>query len=64
LNHEILPATERPDLKPIYSLKRYNNESFKNDNDDAKARLNEAMRQHRISIWEDLVKRAQAEGFD
>jgi predicted transglutaminase-like cysteine proteinase len=64
LNHEILPATERPDLKPIYSLKRYNNESFKNDNDDAKARLNEAMRQHRISIWEDLVKRAQVEGFD
>jgi predicted transglutaminase-like cysteine proteinase len=64
LNKEILPATARRDLKPIYSLKRYETEGYNTDTHDAQLRIKEAMRKYRMSIWEDLIKRAQAEGFD
>jgi predicted transglutaminase-like cysteine proteinase len=64
LNKEILPASARKDLKPIYSLKRYETEGYNTDTHDAQVRIKEAMRKYRMSIWEDLIKRAQAEGFD
>ena len=64
LNPEIMLASSRKDLKPIYSLKRQDSDGYKTDAQDAQLRLKEAMRQHRMSIWEDLIKRAQAEGFD
>jgi len=64
LNTEIMLASARKDLKPIYSLKRQDSDSYKTDAQDAQLRLKEAMRQYRMSIWEDLIKRAQAEGFD
>lgn len=64
LNNEIMLASARKDLKPIYSLKRQDSDGYKTDAQDAQLRLKEAMRQYRMSIWEDLIKRAQAEGFD
>lgn len=64
LNTEIMLASSRKDLKPIYSLKRQDSDGYKTDAQDAQLRLKEAMRQYRMSIWEDLIKRAQAEGFD
>jgi len=64
LNTEIMLASTRKDLKPIYSLKRQDIDGYKTDAQDAQLRLKEAMRQYRMSIWEDLIKRAQAEGFD
>lgn len=64
LNPEIMLASSRKDLKPIYSLKRQDSDGYKTDAQDAQLRLKEAMRQYRMSIWEDLIKRAQAEGFD
>ncbi len=64
LNTEIMLASARKDLKPIYSLKRQDSDTYKTDAQDAQLRLKEAMRQYRMSIWEDLIKRAQAEGFD
>ena len=62
LNPEILPASARADLRPVYSLARRDNSV--NDTHDTAARMREAMRQSRMSIWESLIKRAQAEGFD
>lgn len=62
LNPEILPASARADLRPVYSLARRDNSV--NDTHDTAARMREAMRQSRMSIWENLIKRAQAEGFD
>lgn len=62
LNQEILPASARTDLRPVYSLARRDNTS--NETHDTAARMREAMRQSRMSIWEGLIKRAQAEGFD
>lgn len=64
LNKEILHASARKDLKPVYSLKRYDNDGYNTDTHDAQVRIKEAMRKYRMSIWEDLIKRAQAEGFD
>lgn len=63
LNHEILPASARPDLKPVYSLARRDTESHK-EVQDVSARMREAMRQTRMSVWQELIKRAQKEGFD
>jgi len=62
LNHDILPASARTDLKPVYSLAR--REISVNETHDTATRMREAMRQSRTSIWESLIKRAQAEGFD
>lgn len=64
LNGEILPASSRDDLKPVYSLARRDTTSANVDSNDTHSRLKEAMRQTRMSIWENLIKRAQAEGFD
>ena len=64
LNSEILPASARVDLKPVYSLARRDTSSSNMDNNDTQSRLKEAMRQTRMSVWESLIKRAQAEGFD
>ena len=63
LNGEILPASARPDLKPVYSLARRDTANNV-DTNDTQSRLKEAMRQTRMSVWQDLIKRAQAEGFD
>lgn len=63
LNPEILPASLRADLKPVYSLARHNQEAPR-DIQDVSARMREAMRQTRMSVWESLIKRAQKEGFD
>lgn len=60
---EILPAGSRKDLKPVYSLARHDNETAK-DTQDVSARMREAMRQTRMSVWQDLIQRAQKEGFD
>ena len=62
LNGEILPASSRDDLKPVYSLARRDNSV--NETHDTASRMREAMRQSRMSVWENLIKRAQAEGFD
>lgn len=62
LNHEILPANARSDLKPVYSLARRENSNT--DTHDTAARMRETMKQTRTSTWEGLIKRAQAEGFD
>ncbi len=64
LNVEILPASARSDLKPIYSLARRDNTSANGDSSDTQSRLKEAMRQTRMSVWQELIKRAQTEGFD
>lgn len=64
LNGEILPASARSDLKPVYSLARRDNTSTNVDSSDTQSRLKEAMRQTRMSVWQALIKRAQAEGFD
>lgn len=64
LNGEIFPASARPDLKPVYSLARRDTSAGNLDNNDTQSRLKEAMRQTRMSVWEGLIRRAQAEGFD
>lgn len=64
LNGEILPASARNDLKPVYSLARRDTASANVDSSDTQSRLKEAMRQTRMSVWQELIKRAQAEGFD
>ncbi len=64
LNPEILPASNRDDLKPVYSLARRDTPSPNLENSDTQARLKEAMRQTRMSVWQELIKRAQSEGFD
>lgn len=63
LNHDIFPASARSDLKPVYSLARRESNNI-NETHDTASRMREAMRQSRMSIWESLIKRAQAEGFD
>ena len=64
LNGEILPASARNDLKPVFSLARRDTASANVDSSDTQSRLKEAMRQTRMSVWQELIKRAQAEGFD
>lgn len=63
LNQDILPASARADLKPVYSLARRDNEAPR-EAQDVSARMREAMRQTRMSVWQELIKRAQKEGFD
>lgn len=64
INPEILPAGSRDDLKPVFSLARRDTTNPNMENSDTQTRLKEAMRQTRMSVWQELIKRAQNEGFD
>lgn len=64
INKEILPADARGDLSPVYSLARHELADSTPPPTNARERMQIAGKQLRRSIWQDLISRAQAEGFD
>lgn len=64
INKQILPAGARSDLSPVYSLARHDSSSETPAPTNARERMAMAGKQLRRSIWQDLIRRAQLEGFD
>jgi predicted transglutaminase-like cysteine proteinase len=64
INKHILPASERSDLTPVYSLTRYDAQEQNDELLSARERMQKAGQMLRRSIWLDLIRRARGEGFD
>jgi predicted transglutaminase-like cysteine proteinase len=65
LNPAILPASARADLKPVFSLGQQDlapTEPF--DSLSVRDRMKAATQKSRLTTWQDLVRRAKAEGFN